>query len=192
MVKKIILAVLLVALLIAVFALARLVDRDVDVAGEQTNEETQTQQTEEVLLPGLEDSFSDDEWDEEIEPTEEEATEAAEDEETTDPAEEMDTTDPTTGKDAATTKPGTTEETTKPTQPGSGSGETTTPNKPESSKISYEEYESMSAAQQKDYMNSFGSVENFFDWYNNAKEEYDAKNPDIEIEDGKVEIGKTP
>ena len=38
----------------------------------------------------------------------------------------------------------------------------------------YERYHAMSGAEQKKFMDSFGSVEAFFEWYSKAKEENDA------------------
>ena len=210
MTKKIILAVLVVALLIAAFVMVRFLGKDLGSAEEQPTAESEMQQTEETTLPGLEDSIFDDEWDEETESSEEETTEAtvAEEEsaEATDPTTETEvttSTDPTTEAEATTpttpatgndsttpTNPGTTEETTQPAQPDSGAEETTTPTKPTPQKMAYEVYESMSAAQQRDYMMSFESIEKFFDWYNKVKAEYDKAHPDIEIEGGKVEIGQ--
>lgn len=45
----------------------------------------------------------------------------------------------------------------------------------------YEAYSSMSGQQQMEFMNSFGSMEQFFAWYNNARAEYEALHPSIEI-----------
>lgn len=177
MTKKIILAVLVVALLIAAFAMVRFLGRDLDVVENQPSAESEMQQTEETTLPGLEDSTFDDEWDEKTEPSEEETTEATVAEESTE------ATDPTT----ETTNPDTTEETT---QPDPETEETTAPAKPAPSQTAYEAYEAMSAAQQRDFMMSFETIEKFFDWYNNAKAEYDKAHPDIEIGDGKVDIGQ--
>lgn len=47
--------------------------------------------------------------------------------------------------------------------------------------VTYEMYHSMSADKQREYLESFESIEKFFDWYNKAKEEYEKQNPDIEI-----------
>ena len=213
MAKKIILAVLLVALLAAIFAIPRLLGSTVDP--------TEPEQTEESYLPGLEDSIFDDEFDDEEEETSETEAEAVTDgtdqeEQTdapTDAAEEnnaADATNPTTGSGTAdSTKPTTGSNAADPTKPTTG-GNATQPTKPDSNqeetteatvpaatnpapaKLSYEQYEAMSAAQQREFMMSFADVEDFFDWYNDAKAEYEKQHPDIEIEDGKVEIGKQP
>ena len=171
MTKKIILAVLVVALLIAVFAMVKWLTKDSVPAVEPTGTESETndtQQTEEAEIPGVEDWDYDDETEATSETTVEESAEA---------------TDPTT----ETTNPDTTEETT---QPDPETEETTAPAKPAPSQTAYEAYEAMSAAQQRDFMMSFETIEKFFDWYNNAKAEYDKAHPDIEIGDGKVDIGQ--
>ena len=54
----------------------------------------------------------------------------------------------------------------------------------------YEKYMEMSGADQKVYMESFDSIEAFFNWLQNAKAEHEAANPSIEIGvDGKIDIG---
>ena len=54
----------------------------------------------------------------------------------------------------------------------------------------YEKYMAMSGADQKVYMESFDSIEAFFNWLQNAKAEHEAANPSIEIgADGKIDIG---
>jgi hypothetical protein len=46
----------------------------------------------------------------------------------------------------------------------------------------------MSPSEQQEHMNSFDSVEDFFDWYDQAKTEHDAANPPIEVGDGSVNL----
>lgn len=53
----------------------------------------------------------------------------------------------------------------------------------------YEKYNAMSGEEQMAYMQSFDSIEAFFTWYNNAKAEYEAAHPDIEISDGVIDAG---
>lgn len=45
-------------------------------------------------------------------------------------------------------------------------------------RISYEEYWAMSGTEQQAYYESFPSVEDFFNWYNEAKAEYEASHPE--------------
>lgn len=54
--------------------------------------------------------------------------------------------------------------------------------------IEYERYMAMSGAEQIAYMESFGSVEAFFEWLNKAKDEYEAANPIIPIEGDEINI----
>ena len=55
--------------------------------------------------------------------------------------------------------------------------------------VTYEEYIAMSGEEQQKYMNSFSSIEAFFEWYNAAKAKYDAEHPSIEIGDGEIDLG---
>ena len=203
MVKKIILAVLLLALLIAVFALAKLLDREMDPVERLPSEESVTEETEETLPPGVEEWYEDDEETSEI--SGEEMTGQPDQNQTSTEPTNATTgsattpTNPTTGGTTTPTNPTTPTtgtETTQPTTPASGNEQTTEPTTvPANSapaKLTYEEYEDMTAAQQREFMMSFADVEDFFDWYNQAKAEYEAQHPDIEIGDGKVEIGKQP
>lgn len=50
--------------------------------------------------------------------------------------------------------------------------------------LAYDEYMTMSSAEQEAYFNSFPSVEAFFAWFNAAKEKYQAEHPGIEIGPG--------
>lgn len=47
----------------------------------------------------------------------------------------------------------------------------------------------MSAQEQNDYMNSFDSIDAFFAWYNQAKAEYEASNPPIDVDGGSFDLG---
>ncbi len=77
----------------------------------------------------------------------------------------------------------------KDTTNNSGStGSDTTSQSPKA--ITYEEYEAMSAEEQQAYYLSYSDPMDFFAWYNDAKAEYDAQNPGIEIgPGGSVDIG---
>ena len=58
--------------------------------------------------------------------------------------------------------------------------------------MTYEEYNALSAEEQEKYFNSFKTVEDFFAWYNKAKEEYEASQDYIEVgEDGNLNIGES-
>lgn len=58
--------------------------------------------------------------------------------------------------------------------------------------MTYEQYNALSAEEQEEYFNSFKSVEDFFAWYNKAKQEYEANQNYTEIGgDGNINIGET-
>jgi len=59
---------------------------------------------------------------------------------------------------------------------------------PAPGELSYEDYNAMSAASQRAYMESFENVEDFFVWYYDAKDAYDAAHPDIEVGDGVIDL----
>lgn len=59
---------------------------------------------------------------------------------------------------------------------------------PAPGELSYADYNAMSAASQRAYMESFENVEDFFDWYYDAKDAYDAAQPDIDVGDGVIDL----
>ncbi len=59
---------------------------------------------------------------------------------------------------------------------------------PAPGELSYEDYNAMSAASQRAYMESFENVEDFFVWYYDAKDTYDAEHPDIDVGDGVIDL----
>lgn len=71
------------------------------------------------------------------------------------------------------------------TKPSNG---TDSDNAGNNKKMTYEEYHAMTAKKQKAYMNTFKNIDDFFDWYNQAKADYEEQNPDIEIENGSVNL----
>jgi len=64
----------------------------------------------------------------------------------------------------------------------------TQPESTEKELMEYERYLKMSGDEQMQLISSFGSVEAFFEWLNNAKAEYEAANPEIEIGDGAIDL----
>ena len=105
--------------------------------------------------------------------------------EATEPSQE---TEPAGANDEETkpveTKPAETEpEETEPEETGSGNQGGSNP-----WNLTYEEYQNMSAGEQQAQMESFGSIQDFFTWYNAAKEKYEKENPDIEIGSSDVVI----
>lgn len=58
----------------------------------------------------------------------------------------------------------------------------------EDGKVTYEEFMAMDGKEQEKYMNSFGDIDAFFNWYNDAKETYEKENPSIEIGNGPIDM----
>ena len=59
-------------------------------------------------------------------------------------------------------------------------------------RISYEEYMNMTGKEQEEYYNQFPNVESFFEWYNNAKAEYEASRPNDGEGGPDIEVGLLP
>lgn len=59
----------------------------------------------------------------------------------------------------------------------------------EEGQMEYEKFRDMKAAEQQAFLESFESLDAFFEWYNRVKEEYAAAHPAIEIGDGVVDMG---
>ena len=131
--------------------------------------------TTEKSVPGVEDS----EFSEETKPTETEtqteATEVTEPTEATEPSKPNENTEPSKPTDPV--EPETTAPTTEPTEP------------PAPAQMDYMTFQNMSAADQQAYMATFGGLDQFFAWYNQAKADYEAANPPIDVGDGNVDIG---
>lgn len=85
----------------------------------------------------------------------------------------------------------TTQDTTEPTEKPSEGTDATEPEggNAATGATEYERYYNMSGDEQKAFIESFGSIEAFFEWHNAAKAEYEKLHPDIEIEDGSVDLG---
>lgn len=87
------------------------------------------------------------------------------------------------------------EETEEPTEPATEPSESATdPSEPEATEddgeMTYEKYMSLSAAEQYAFMNSFESIDAFFEWFNAAKAAYEASRNEIEIGDGSFDLGE--
>ena len=54
--------------------------------------------------------------------------------------------------------------------------------------IDYETFTAMDPALQRAYMESFESMDAFFEWYNAAKEAYEQEHPSIDVGDGIVDL----
>ena len=58
--------------------------------------------------------------------------------------------------------------------------------------LTYEQYNALSAEEQEEYFNSFDTIDDFFAWYNQAKQEYEDSQEYIEIGDGSdITIGES-
>lgn len=57
-------------------------------------------------------------------------------------------------------------------------------------RLSYEEYSALSGEEQREYFETFQSVEDFFAWYEKAKDEYIASHPDAELGDLEIDLGE--
>ena len=124
---------------------------------------TEAVTTTETSIPGLEDSIFDDE---------------------TEPTETVAQTDPT-----ETTEPAETTEKPQPTEPEEPETTAPTTEPPVPETVDYMTFQNMSASQQQAYMNTFGSLDLFFAWYNQAKADYEAANPPIDVGDGNIDMG---
>lgn len=60
---------------------------------------------------------------------------------------------------------------------------------PAAGKLTYEQYISMSPEKQEEYFEKFDSEEEFFEWYRDAKAEYDENNKGNVVEGGSIDIG---
>lgn len=54
----------------------------------------------------------------------------------------------------------------------------------------YEKFHALSPEEQQQYVESFEDIDQFFDWYNSSKEEYEAANPPIDVGDGEIDMGE--
>ena len=142
--------------------------QETETTTETTTEVTIEPNVTEESIPGVEDSIFDDE----TEPSQETEPEATEPD-TTEPEE----TDPEGSAGTEGSEPTEEAPSTEPSQP---SGETET---------EYQRFQNMSAADQQSFMDTFDSIEAFFEWYNNAKAEHEAANPPIDVGDGNIDIG---
>ena len=58
--------------------------------------------------------------------------------------------------------------------------------------LTYEQYNALSAEEQEEYFNSFETVDDFFAWYNKAKQEYENNKDYIEVGGNQdINIGET-
>lgn len=182
--KKRIAALLMATLLILMLTACKKGGEEA-TTGETATMETTTVETTEPYVPGVGPNIFDDE--EAL--AELEGTEATEAEEKNNSESEK---EPTKATEPKATEPKATEP--KATEPTPTEPKPTEPKPTEAAPVveqtEYERYLAMSGDEQKAFMESFGSIEAFFEWLNTAKAEHEALKPDIPIEDGKVDLGK--
>lgn len=77
--------------------------------------------------------------------------------------------------------------TTSPTEPGNPAE--TEPEEPVAS-MDYEQFTALSGAEQREYMESFESIDAFFAWYNAAREQYQKDHPSMDVGDGEFDFGE--
>lgn len=56
----------------------------------------------------------------------------------------------------------------------------------------YEKFHALSPAEQQEFVESFASIDAFFEWYNAAQEEYERNNPSIDVGSGPIDLSKLP
>lgn len=92
--------------------------------------------------------------------------------------------------DPAVTEPDATEpqqpQQTQPTQPNQPAE--TEPVQVPAGEIDYETFVALEPAVQREYMESFESMDAFFEWYNTAKEAYEQEHPAIDVGDGVIDL----
>lgn len=173
-------------------------------------EETQPVEITEAQVGPLVDSIFDDDWDQdtqESEPTEEETADKDDDKDSTKPTEDKDDNkkpteatrpggdapdtdgpvDPPAPDDPDPTNPG-----NKETEPTEKPGNNDPVEVPDPEDVDYREFMDMTPAEQQAFMESFESIEAFFEWYEAAKEKYEKENPPIDVGDGNVTLPGNP
>ena len=55
--------------------------------------------------------------------------------------------------------------------------------------LTYEEFAELSGKEQREYFDTFASIEDFFVWYEEAKAEYIAAHPDADMSDLDIDFG---
>lgn len=172
------LAVLLAVVLVVIFAFSGNEEEAPPETEPVVTAEETTVATTEATIPGLEDSIFDEETEETTEATEK--TEETEETEETAPP-EQDNTKPTKPKPTETEPAETDPAETEPTE--------AEPTVPSVEEMDYETFQKLSPAEQQAFVESFDSIEEFFAWYNAAKEAYEKANAPIEVGGGAIDIG---
>lgn len=183
--KNVTIAAVAVLVIILMIALIAFTGKDAEEATAPelaaTTEAVPTE-TEEETVPGVEDSIFDEE------PDETKETAATEETKNSGQGSSTDTTLATEPEDPKPAEP-------KPTDPSEpeATTEATEPTEtmPAPTNLSeYEKFQSLSPSEQQEYVESFPSIDEFFNWYNAAKEEYEKANPPIEVGSGTIDVSQ--
>ena len=75
-----------------------------------------------------------------------------------------------------------------PSEPAETQPAATEPVEVPEGEIDYETFTAMTPTQQRVYMESFESLDAFFEWYNAAKEAYEQAHPPIDVGDGVIDM----
>ena len=175
-------------------------ETSVAVATTETAAATEVVETTEETIPGVEDSIFDENGNVVTEPTEtkgSEETEASTEPKETKPA--GGTTVPTQPANSGESETPDSPAAPDPSQPAGGAGGGTGSTEPTesveqettpsvSAQTEYEKFHAMSPAEQQAYMESFDSIEAFFEWYEQAAAEYEAAKPPIDVGDGNINL----
>lgn len=176
--RKILLFVLMIALLLTMIGCGKQKEETQPTTTQAATTEpagtTSVEPTEN--MGALEDSDFGDETEETTSPTEE--TEPLE----TDPEENDPEDNDPERNDPEETDP-VTPEATKPTEAPAGDSENADPMVAE-----YEAFTALDPVEQQKFVESFATIDQFFDWYNAAKAAYEAANPPIDVGDGKIDL----
>lgn len=196
--KKVTIAAL-AALLVAVLLAAVILGGHSESAAEPEQTAMETVATTEVNIPGLEDSIFDDEPEQTEETTPEtqettvntEPTETTKATEPTKPTEHPKDPNPIDPSKPTNPKPTRPTEPTKPTEPSKPSEPTdsTEPSGGETVVKNYAWFQNLSPSEQQAWMDSFATIDAFFEWYNAAKAEYEKANPSIEFNGESIDMG---
>lgn len=95
-------------------------------------------------------------------------------------------TEPAVTEPTATEPAATEPQQTQPTQPNQPTE--TEPVQIPDGEIDYETFVALDPAVQREYMESFESMDAFFEWYNAAKEAYEQAHPSIDVGDGVIDL----
>lgn len=190
--RKILALILALVAVAAAIVLTVSLNDHTPIAGDPGAETTDTAPS----TPGVEDSIFDEESAQTQEPAATDAPGSTEEPDVNDcvtpaPEDDIPIPDGTVSPESSLQNPNTqTPGTAQPseTEPGVTEPAQTEPDKVPEGEIDYETFVAMDPALQRVYMESFESMDAFFDWYNAAKEAYEQAHPSIDVGDGIIDL----